>query len=320
MAYNHYTNVAQRLPMIRQGTGHIFNNYFDNSSHQEILDSVEAIAKNAKYVLSRGINSRNGASIAGDTNVYQAFREPLTGAERQGDDTENMNAPWDYLFQNAQNHFLLVNSKVTNPDGETYIGSSWDNNGDNPLAAGITWDDKSTIGSWAWSSSITGQENMDKENPPKEPFTFTYDYDEKLPYEYQTVPLDDVITVVNDHSGFGKIDMSAEQWLKTEYQADPEESLKALVEQYKNNGALDKVLADQLLYRISVIHHLEEQQQYSTAINYLHDFKNYISDPSVMQSGLITKDAMNSINKQAENWIDRLQNQNYFHSLSLKSK
>ena len=40
LAYNRYTNVGQRLPMIRQGAGHLFNNYFDNSTHQNATDSV----------------------------------------------------------------------------------------------------------------------------------------------------------------------------------------------------------------------------------------------------------------------------------------
>lgn len=217
LAYNHYSNVGQRLPMVRQGTGHIFNNYFDNSTHQHILDSVEAISKHASYRLARGINSRNGASIARDTNVYNAFNEPIIGAERQGDDTGNMNAPWDVLFQDAKNHFLLVNSQITNTKGKTYTGSSWDNNGDNLFTTGVTWDDKSTIGNWAWSSSIVGVENMDKENPPSEPFTFTYDYDEQLPYEYQIVPLSDVVSTVTEYSGVGKLELTAEEWLKVNY-------------------------------------------------------------------------------------------------------
>lgn len=220
MAYNHYTNVGQRLPMIRQGTGHLFNNVFDNSTHQQILDSVPAISQQGTDRLSRGINSRNGASIAGDTNVYIAFNEPIIGAERQGDDTKNMNAPWDVLFQNAINHFLLVNSKLTTPSGETYIGSSWDNNGDNPFTKGVTWYDKSTIGKWAWSSSIVGVENMHKDKPPAEPFEFTYHYDEQLPYTYQIVPLSEVETTINQYAGAGKLQLSAEEWLKISYEAE----------------------------------------------------------------------------------------------------
>lgn len=224
MAYNKYTNVGQRLPMIRQGTGHIFNNYFDNSTHQEVMDKVPAIKEHGTYRLMRGINARNGACIAGDTNVYYVFNEPLTGAERQGDDTGNMNEPWDVLFQDAKNHFLLVNSEITNTDGETYTGSSWDNNGDNPFTRGITWDDKSTIGNWAWSSSIVGIENMDKDNPPSDPFEFTYDYEQELPYTYQIVPLDSVKSVVNEYAGISKLDLGPEEWLKVDYTTEENSS------------------------------------------------------------------------------------------------
>ncbi|QYR22341.1 hypothetical protein KZ483_04955 [Paenibacillus sp. sptzw28] len=217
MAYNRYTNVGQRLPMIRQGAGHLFNNYFDNSTHQSVMDRVAAISKYGGDKLSRGVNARNGASIAGDTNVYNAFNEPIIGAERQGDDTGNMSAPFDELFKNAMNHSLIVNSKVTNSSG-SYIGSSWDNNGDNLFTKGITWYDKSTIGKWAWSSHIVGVENMSKTNPPDTPFTFTYDYNEQLPYAYKTIPLNSVVPTVVKYAGVSKkINFSAADWLRTNY-------------------------------------------------------------------------------------------------------
>ena len=84
------------------------------------MDSVYAISTYGGDTLSRGMNARNGASIAADTNVYNAFNEPLIGAERQGDDTGNMNAPFDVLFKDAINHSLIVNSTVTNSSGILY--------------------------------------------------------------------------------------------------------------------------------------------------------------------------------------------------------
>ncbi|MDD9270535.1 hypothetical protein ACFPES_26105 [Paenibacillus sp. GCM10023248] len=217
MAYNRYTNVGQRLPMIRQGTGHIYNNFFDDSSHQDIMNRVPAISKYGGDTLSRGVNARNGASIAADTNVYDGFNEPLIGAERQGDDIGNMSAPFNELFKDALNHSLIVNSKVTNSSG-SYIGSSWDNDGNNMFTKGITWYDKSTIGKWAWSSHIVGVENMSKTAPPSTPFTFTYDYNEKLPYAYQTVPLNSVVPTVVQYAGISKkVDFGTADWLKVNY-------------------------------------------------------------------------------------------------------
>jgi pectate lyase len=218
MAYNRYTNVGSRLPMIRQGVGHLFNNYFDNSTHHSAINSSSAIATYGGDKLSRGMNARNGASIAADTNVYNSFNEPVLGAERQGDDTGNMNAPFDVLFQNAMNHSLVVNSTVTNSSGATYTGSSWDNNGVNLFTTGVTWYNKSTISNWAWSSHIVGVENMSKSNPPTSPpFTFTYGTSEKLPYAYQTVPLSNVVSTVNQYAGMSKITLSAADWLKVSY-------------------------------------------------------------------------------------------------------
>lgn len=217
LAYNRYTNVGSRLPMIRQGVGHLFNNSFDNSTHQNVLDSVTAISKYGHDKLSRGMNARNGASIAGDTNVYNAFNEPLIGAERQGDDTANMNAPFDVLFKDAMNHSLIVNSTVTTSSGTTYIGSSWDNNGVNAFTNGMNWNNKAIIGQWAWSSSIVGIENMSKSNPPSTPFTFTYGYNEQLPYAYKTVPLSGVVSTVNQYAGVSKVSWNTAEWLKTNY-------------------------------------------------------------------------------------------------------
>lgn len=306
MAYNHYTNVAQRLPMVRQGVGHTFNNYFDNSTHQAVLDRVEAIQKHAAYTLSRSINARNGASIAGDTNVYLAFDEPVVGAERQGDDTSNMNAPWDELFKNAKNHFLLVNSQVTNTKGETYVGSTWDNHGENPMTTGIVWDDKSTIGNWAWSSSINGVENMDKEHPPADPFSFTYHYDEKLSYRYQTVPLTDVVEVVQNYAGNAKIELSAEEWLKTEYGFTAEATLGDTIQKYLADGALNDQLGKDLLYRVSIIDQLLEQKQNSVAVEYLEDFRNYIGAPAVLQQGLLTPEALDELDQKADAWMQAI--------------
>lgn len=216
MAYCNYTNIGQRLPMIRQGSGHLFNCYFDNSSHFNVLNSVSAIKRYATDTLSRGINSRNGASIAADTCIYNGINEPIIGAEIQGQDTRNMDAVWAKLFKNAYNHSLIVNSQVSNSYG-TYTGSSWDNNGDNLFTKGFTWYNKSTINKWAWSSSIVGVENMSKENPPSVPFTFQYNYTEKLPYTYNVLPLNNVISTLKNYSGAGKINLSTKEWLKTSY-------------------------------------------------------------------------------------------------------
>ena len=217
MAYNYYLNQGQRQPMIRQGKGHLFNCYFDNSGHTALINSSSALANNGCYSLSRGMNARNGASIGADTCVYNQVAQPLIGAEVQGDDTANMDSPWNTLFAAAVNHSLIVNSKYIGSDGSTYTGSSWDNNGSNKFTSGFTWKDKSSIGNWAWSSTINGVENMSKSNPPSTPFTFTYNYNETLPYSYQLIPLDSVQTVIPQKAGSGKISMDASGWAKVNY-------------------------------------------------------------------------------------------------------
>lgn len=216
LAYNSYSNIGQRIPMIRQGVGHLYNCYFDNSTHEEVLENVSAIATYGTDKLSRALNARNGASIAADTCVFNGITEPIVGAEIQGMDTSNMNAPWDTLFQSAYNRNLIVNSRITNKYG-TYIGSSWDNNGENLFTPGFKWFDKSTIGNWAWSSKIVGSENMSKSNPPSDPFTFEYNYDEELAYTYNVLPLDKVESTIKKYAGADTVNMNPKDWLKIEY-------------------------------------------------------------------------------------------------------
>ncbi|WP_462410475.1 hypothetical protein [Neobacillus sp. Marseille-QA0830] len=218
LAYNTYTNVGQRVPMIRQGTGHSYNLYLDNSTHYDILEKVPAIAEFGTDQLSRALNARNGASVATDTSVFNDINEPITGAEIQGLDTNYMEAPWDTLFHSAYNRNLIVNSQVTNQYG-TYTGSSWDNNGENLFTKGFTWYDKSTIGNWAWSSHIVGSEMMSKMNPPSEPFSFEYRYNERLPYTYTVLPLNRVVPTLTEYAGANKVNLSPIGWLKTDYSA-----------------------------------------------------------------------------------------------------
>lgn len=229
LAYCKYNNIGQRIPLLRQGAGHLFNCYVDDSGHMNILNEVSAIRDcNIGEVVqdntARVMNARNGASIGADTCVFNGVEEPIVGAEIEGDYTQYMNEPWKTLFKDAYNNALIVNSKVTNSNG-TYTGSSWDNNGDNLFTKGYIWHDKSTIGNWAWSSTINGLENMTKSNPPKTPFTYTYNYNEELPYTYNVVPLDEVESTIKDYSGSKKVSMSNVDWLKTQYNSN-ESNLK----------------------------------------------------------------------------------------------
>lgn len=57
-ASNYFSNVSSRLPSIRFGTGHIFNNYFEN-------------------VLSSAIDTRDGAQTLVESNVFVKAKKPL---------------------------------------------------------------------------------------------------------------------------------------------------------------------------------------------------------------------------------------------------
>jgi len=233
LAYNYYVNVGQRVPMIRQGTGHLYNCYIDDTTHQDILKLSAFSSSASDYKLSRCLNARNGACIAADTCVFNGIEEPITGAELQGDDLSNMSAPWTTFFKNAYNRSLIVNSKVTNSKG-TYTGSSWDNDGSNLLSANFKWNDKSTINNWVWSTTIVGNESMVKSALEKEtnptPFTIQYNKDEVLPYEYVVMPLEQVETYIPSHTGSGLLSMNEQGWTQVSYTVKKDETPEATPE------------------------------------------------------------------------------------------
>lgn len=238
-AYNKYTNIGSRIPFIRQGQGHLYNCYINNWDHMELHYSKEYFKQYGMYDLSQCLYARNGATVGADTCVFYGADEPLAGSEHQSDDWttsyETMTDEWKLRLDNCYNRALIVNSKVSKVGtDETYIGSSWDNNGENLFTSGAPlnpshkyiWRDKSTIGeeNWSWTTVIEGVDEMTKLDPPLKTFNFISTY-EKLPYEYQTVALEDVEDVVNTYSGAGVVEMSAAEWLKTSYEATEEVKL-----------------------------------------------------------------------------------------------
>jgi len=90
-------------------------------------------------------------------------------------------------------------------------------------------------------------------------------------------------------------------------ESEEELSMEELIESYIKDGQLNSDLGDQLLYRVSIIHTMVDQEQFTEAVNYLKDLRSYISAPAVLQQGLITEDALNAINAKAQEWVEVLQ-------------
>lgn len=214
-AYNNWYNIGSRVPLIRGGVGHLFNCYMDDTGIAEARDQMRS-TKNAQgrsisdqigdidggvHFLLRGMNARNGAAIAADTNVYYNVDQPIVGAENDYKDQYYKNEEWAGIF--GYNHSLIVNSKITNSSGQTYTGSSWDNNGDNLFMSYGYWTDKSTINNWSWLNE-----------------------GDKLSYSYQTFPLEDVEHNVKTYGGAYTLDMSAKDWLRVDY--DASETIKTV--------------------------------------------------------------------------------------------
>lgn len=204
--YNVYENIGSRLPLMRGGVGHLYNCYVNNynvcqaakiigsKKNAEGISLREQIDNKggATHFLSRGLNPRCGGTTAADTCYFDYVDDPLIYSELDG----NMG---EYTGYYGYNYGLIVNSTVTKSNGTNYTGSSWDNDGENPFTNAVTWEDKSTMKNWKW-----GWEG------------------DNLAYGYKTVPLESVRDVTTSYGGCRTIDMSAEDWLKTEYDSSYE--------------------------------------------------------------------------------------------------
>ena len=215
MAYNKVSNIIQRFPLVRQGTVNIINCCLDNSGHKAAAEAL------GRTVTTTAASARAGASVGMDTCVFDGVDRIVEGNERNLRDGNNKE--WGDVFVNARNHTLIVNSKIkgAGENGGDYVGSSWDNGGDNPFIgdAAAYWNDgKSTLGSFAWFSHIENVDQYVREQLPDAPFTFTYD--EKLPYDYQVLPLEEVEDTVGKYAGAYVLNEEPEFWLSTEYSAD----------------------------------------------------------------------------------------------------
>ena len=60
-ANNHWKNINSRMPLLRFGTAHIINSYYDGDSHGD-----------------SGINSRMGAQALVESNVFVGIKDALT--------------------------------------------------------------------------------------------------------------------------------------------------------------------------------------------------------------------------------------------------
>lgn len=268
MAYNYLTNVGQRIPRLSFGRAHMFNLYIDNESH-ELLQKKNSTLTDLGGVSLRAnqcIDVHTAGSCAADTCVFNYVDKPMCGNEYQGEygGTGLSSDPvLSHCWRDAKNRALIINSKVTNSKGQTYTGSSWDNNGDNLLVEPEYWEieewqtvigkPKATIGNWAWASNIVGVENLERENPGSEPFVFEDDYEAELGYDYQVLPLDEVEEVVSTYAGAYVLEMSEKDWLRVSYDenekgikfADKSKKVKATEVNIRQEG--QKVGLDELI-------------------------------------------------------------------------
>lgn len=90
---------------------------------------------------------------------------------------------------------------------------------------------------------------------------------------------------------------------------EPFQTIEEAIDYFMDNEQIDSVLGDQLLYRISIINLLIEQQQLAAAIDYLQDFRSYIGAPAVIQQGLLSEEALIALDLQAQAWLNLLESQ-----------
>lgn len=220
LAFNYYTNISQRIPMVRSGNAHMYNCIVDNEEYQnnsKHLNDDKHVG--VGYVWYNSVNNaRCGASIGTDTCIFNDVT-PNCGVERQSLDLSNLDGGkevWKDILSNWINHNLTVNSKVT-IDGQTYTGSSWDNTGENLLNKEWKWYDKSTIGDFKWSKwnleVFRNEGALDTNAIEKTMIDYSqkngydalyknyYEGADKLGYDYQCFTLDEVEDKLKEYGG-----------------------------------------------------------------------------------------------------------------------
>ncbi|MCI8372951.1 MAG: hypothetical protein HFI75_11270 [Lachnospiraceae bacterium] len=284
LAYNQYYNMQQRIPMVRQGSVHLYNCLVDYNymNRKDMIDKVRSTgaadkigqAGGSTWNLHRAIDARNGASILADTCVYKSVNAPITGSVQNEPQYIAVTNKLAKVHQFGYNHALIFNSSIakwnsaTSSEDEPYVGSSWDKDGLNAFienadnnpncdywkAAKIdengnyvigknsdgssyyvkeTIDKSQVIGKWTWKELtpvVKTQEfafndagaKAERAQIVSDNEASTYDQhintkDDKMPYSYQTVALENVEETVKTYGGAGVIKMEAADWLKTSY-------------------------------------------------------------------------------------------------------
>ena len=234
-AYTKITNLGQRLPRLSVGRVHMINMYVDNSSHYQIIKNNRYLSDIGALRQNQCIDVHTSGSCAADTCVFVGTDKAIVGKEYQGFETSGTGLSADpnlsLAWRDAKNRALAINSKIVRTNGDTYVGSSWDNNGENPLIESDYWDinkvssdvngvAKSTIGNWVWQSDIKDIDKYERNATSYKIFEFIDNYEATLGYDYQVLELEDVETVIDTYAGANAIVLDENGWLRTEYSAD----------------------------------------------------------------------------------------------------
>lgn len=207
MAYNHYLNCGQRLPRLRGGSSQLFNCYINNTEHRQITAMINATnvksqveaAGGSMVTLSRAINTAMGGSTSCDTTVFEGVATAMIGVNHQTHTTGG-----DAITVNSSFEYTNFNGDGTVKSVDYYEGGNWDNGGSNYFTH---YND----GNFYFTKDSEGNNILE----------FKYnDEGGILPYSYKVVPLSDVKETVTTYSGCGNIEMTAKEWLMTEYPAD----------------------------------------------------------------------------------------------------
>lgn len=236
MAFNFYKNSCQRVPQIRCGNAHMYNCWINSDDY---IRACEDMAEARSYAgkkgcsvlgLCRANSALGGSTIGTDTCVFEGVINPIIGSEIQGFGTVDLGYQYG-----AVNHNLIVNSSTRRYGKESYIGSSWDNNGDNAFVTANHWNgNKVSFNDFKWAKwkDITKDASKASDTviylPESEAAKFGYGefYEkfyigtEELGYDYQIVPLEEVKDTLTKYSGCGKVSLSGAEWLQTEYETE----------------------------------------------------------------------------------------------------
>lgn len=194
---NYYLDCVERLPRLRLGNAHVFNNIYDASETEALKMKVRSLSSWPKALgfSENGSQGTNKGHLLMENCYINGINTPLRNNMKKVDDKYVGSVEALYTYYTCQN-----------------ISRSWD-------YSKITNTDVSFQGRYTFKGDSVNNEQENLLRPfPMLPKSFnTHEFKQNLNYEYTLYDPETLYITQNNKVGANAIKFSTEQWLKSTY-------------------------------------------------------------------------------------------------------